>query len=304
MPGDFTPWGTTEWEDHVQRLLKRRYKDGSYQQIPPETQGDYGLEGFSSDGNAFQCYSAQNWTGAKQLTEKQRGKITDDIGKFLANEKELVKILGGVKIKRWKLVVPCWMNKDLIKHAKVKEKLVRSVKPSHASAGFEILIVTGDDFEVEKKELDSAGLIGFDAAPQKVSDQFLNEWLQKSENLDLVANLKRKSKIIGAKSTTKDIQRFETRIAKNFISGSVVLGRLEKEAPETNTIVTGIKQQQEDDLDTETVTRSTVPAEFFNQTLKGFESQLSSTPGLTPRAAKILAQEAMADWLMRCPLDF
>jgi len=304
MPGDFSPWGTNEWDDHVQRLLKRRYKDSSYQQIPAETQGDYGLEGFSSDGSAYQCYSGQGWNNAKQLYEKQRGKITEDIGKFLSNEAELVAILGGVKIRRWKLVVPCWMNKELIKHAKSKQALVRAAKPAHASEDFEILVVTGDDFAVEKQELALVGIHAFDSAPHEVPDKTLISWLKRAANLELVVNLNRKSNLIGESRSGKFIERFRSRIVKNFFAGSVVLNKLEKELPETYKKVLELKQQRENALDTETLTNCSVPSAFFDQTLQTFNSQLSSTPGLTSRAAKILADEAMADWILRCPLDF
>lgn len=305
MPGDFSPWGTNEWDDHVQKLLKRRYMNGSYQQIPAETHGDCGLEGFSSDdATAYQCYSAQGWSAPKQLYEKQRGKITDDIGKFVANEVELKKLFGGVKIKRWKLVVPCWMNKDLIKHAKIKQAFVRGANLSHVAPDFEVLIVTGEDFIIEKQELASAGLHAFDVNPGTVADEVLTKWLASADNLELVDNLRRKSDLIGASRSKKHIERFQSRIVKNFISGSVVLDKLEKELPETHKRVIELKRQKEDALDTETLTHNAVPSDFFETTLHGFESQLASTPALSPRVAKILADEALADWLLRCPLDF
>ena len=304
MPGDFTPWGTNEWDEHVQRLLKRRYKDGSYQQIAAETHGDCGLEGFSSDGSAYQCYSAQNWANSKQLYEKQRGKITDDIAKFLANEQELVALFGDIKIQRWKLVVPCWMDKELLKHAKTKEQFVRKAKPTHAAENFEILIITAEDFAVENKELTAAGIHAFDPGLAIIPDQSLDEWLRKSSNLVLVANLNRKVDLVGASNPKRFIERFRTRVVKNFIAGSIILDRLEKELPETYKRVLELKQQKEDDLDTETVTHSTVPATFFDETLQSLREQLISTPGLSPRAAAALANEAVADWVLRCPLDF
>lgn len=135
-------------------------------------------------------------------------------------------------------------------------------------------------------------------------DQSLGEWLQKSSNLVLVSNLNNKVSIICAAKPKRFTERFRARVAKNFISGSIVLNRLEKELPETYKRVLELKQQKEDDLDTETVTHSSVPADFFEETLKGFEAQLISTPGLTSRAAVALANEAVADWLLRCPLDF
>ena len=178
MPGDLNSWGTEEWEKHFQRLVKRRYLvPGTYQHIPAETHGDCGLEGYASDGTGYQ-YSAQEWADPKTLYEKQRDKVTKDIATFLAKEAELVEILGSVKIKTWNLVVPYWANKDLIKHAKVKEKLVRSVKPKHADENFRIAIITAEDFAVEGQELANAGLSSFDAAPRRVPDSTLNDWLR------------------------------------------------------------------------------------------------------------------------------
>jgi len=305
MPGDFTAWGTNEWDDHVQKLLKLRYSAGQYQQIPAETHGDCGLEGYvPAEGVAYQCYSAQGWSNYKQLYEKQRGKITADIGTFLSKEKELLEILGDTKIKVWNLVVPCWMNKDLIKHAKVKEKYVRSAKPKHIASDFGIAIITGSDFSIEAQMLANAGLVGFDAPPHVVDDEFLAQWLSNSTNLDLVSNLSRKSEVIGASKPAKFVARFRSRIAKNYIAGSVVLNRLEKDYPDTFKRVVELKEQKENDLDTETLTNNSIPSAFFDETLQSFQAQLTSTPGLTQRSAVALAHEAVADWLLRCPLDF
>ncbi len=304
MPGDLNTWGTEEWEKHFQRLAKRRYLvPGTYQHIPAETHGDCGLEGYASDGTGYQCYSAQGWADPKALYEKQRNKITKDIATFLAKEAELVEILGSVKIKTWNLVVPYWANKDLIKHAKVKESLVRSVKPKHTDDDFRIAIITAEEFAVEGQELANAGLNSFDAAPPRVSTSILNDWLQNSTNLELVANLNRKATIIVG-SRTASMTRFQSRIVNNYISGNIVLKKLEDELPDTFKRVLELKEQKEGDLDTETVTLDLVPSKFFQETLESYQKQLSFTPGLSQRATRVLAGEAVADWLLRCPLEF
>jgi hypothetical protein len=94
MPGDARPWNPKQWEEQIQRLLRKRYANptGSYQQIAPETHGDCGLEGSAYDGTGYQCYGAQDWTDSAQLLKKQKNKMTRDIGK-----------------------------KDLLKHAREKE---------------------------------------------------------------------------------------------------------------------------------------------------------------------------------------
>jgi hypothetical protein len=304
MPGDLNSWGTDEWEKHFQLLIKRRYLiPGTYQHIPAETHGDCGLEGYASDGTGYQCYSAQGWTEPKALYEKQRDKITKDIGTFLTKETELVAILGSVQIRTWNLAVPYWSNKDLIKHAKIKEQLVRSTKCKHADKDFRIAIITGEDFAVEKQELANAGLVSFDAVPQVVPDNTLNDWLQNATNLELVANLNRKTAVIVSSQTTS-MTRFRLRIVKNYISGNIVLKKLENELPDTFKRVLELKEEKEGDLDTETVALDLVPSKFFQATLENYQTQLSSTPGLSQRAIRTLAKEAVADWLLRCPLEF
>jgi len=303
MPGDFTPWGTTEWEDHIQKVLKLRYKQGGYQEIADETHGDCGLEGVASDGNAYQCYSAQDYVTPAELLKKQKGKITSDIGKLLNNEQELLEILGAVKIRRWHLVVPHWKNKDLIKHAKEKEAFVRKSGAKHIHPEFEVFIITGDDFLMEKQELATANSYGFDTLPPVVDDSSLNAWLDSASNLTLIANLDQKAPLIVGDRQAQ-LPKFRSRIVKNFIHGKGVLNRLQKELPETFKRVTDLKQQKEDDLETETVLAQTVPAQIFKDTLKSFKVQLSKTPGLSERATTAIANEAVADWVMRCPLEF
>src|SRR6266403_852238 len=122
MPGDSRPWNPKEWEKHFQRLLKKRYSHtpGTYQEVPDTVKGDCGIEGFATDGTAYQCYAAQQWAGPGDLLKKQKNKITIDIGKFVRNEQELCELFGTVRITQWNLVVPYWSDKDLKKHANSK----------------------------------------------------------------------------------------------------------------------------------------------------------------------------------------
>ena len=57
-------------------------------------------------------------------------------------------------------------------------------------------------------------------------------------------------------------------------------------------------------MDTETTTLKLVPSDLFNETLKSYQSQLSKTPGVSENATRAIANEAVADWLLRCPLEF
>jgi hypothetical protein len=93
-------------------------------------------------------------------------------------------------------------------------------------------------------------------------------------------------------------------VIRNYINGEIVLKLLEHELPETFKQVQALKDQKEADLDTETTTLKLVPSDLFNETLKSYQSQLSKTPGVSENATRAIANEAVADWLLRCPLEF
>ena len=61
------------WEDICQICFKQKYGD-DYREIKASP-GDFGIEGFTSSGKVFQCYSPNENYDPKNLFEKQRDKI-------------------------------------------------------------------------------------------------------------------------------------------------------------------------------------------------------------------------------------
>jgi hypothetical protein len=230
--------------------------------------------------------------------------MTEDIGKFISNQTELVKILGPVKVKIWNFVVPYYSNKDLLKHAKIKDALVRASKLAHADKDFTVSVITEDDFSVERQELAGVGLSSFKANLHTLPQKTLDEWLQNANNVSLVSNLNHKAVQITGSDSGPRLTKFRLGVVRNYINGDIVLKQLEHEQPDTFKDVKALKDQKEADLDTETTTLTLVPSEMFHETLKSYQGQLSTTPGLSESATRAIANEAVADWLLRCPLEF
>jgi hypothetical protein len=306
MPGNPRPWKPADWEDRIQLLLKKRYasRPGAYQQIPATTRGDCGLEGYAVDGTAYQCYAAQEWVDSKQLYEKQRNKITRDIGTFIEKERELTQILGTTRISIWNFVVPYWNNKELLKHAKTKEAMVRESRPAHAAEDFRIAILTEEDFATEAQLLANIDLYRFDVAAPCVSPEALASWMEDRSKLALVANLSRKAALTGAAKSKDARERFQARTVVRYISGRTLLGQLQQELPETYEKVIEYKVAREESLEAECYSTTKVPAEFFESTLQQYRAELRGVPGISPRVADSLAHEAVSDWLLRCPMEF
>jgi hypothetical protein len=306
MPGSVVPWNSKEWEKHVQLLLKRRYAHppGSYQHVPDTVRGDHGVEGFALDGTAYQCYAAQDWVTAEELLTKQRNKITKDIGKFIRNETGLALLFGALRICIWNLVVPYWNNKELIEHANDKAAVVEKLKLQHVATTFHISILTEEDFAAENQLLANLNLHKFNAVAPSIAPAKLAEWMDRKKNLQLVSNLRRKAEILGQGKSNDSKEKFEARIVANYIGGNIVLGRLERELPETYGSIEEYKTTREANLETESFVTNRVPAEFFERTLEQYREEISRVPGIGPSAADTIAREAVADWLLRCPMDF
>ena len=306
MPGDAKPWDPNEWEKHIQKVLKVRYAHpvGCYQHIPADIKGDCGLEGYATDGTAYQCYACQNWTDFGVLLEHQKNKMTADIGKLLKKEAELLKILGDIRIAIWNFALPFWNDKDLLKHARKKEMEVRQHNPQHVTKDFRIAVITGEEFLLETQALAKKDLYQFDVKDLPDTVASVAKWFDDNKGLQLVENLTRKTTVIAQGKSDVMRDKFLSQMVKDYIDGQVVLGKLELELPEVYEEVIRRKTDREGELETESVTNTAVPGQFFRATLSTYKSQLHGVAGISPRAADILAREAVSDWLLRCPLEF
>lgn len=303
MPGDPRPWNPKEWEHHIQLLLKRRYSPGQYQHVP-DRGGDLGIEGFALDGTVYQCYAAQECVTAAELLTKQKNKMTADIGKFKTNGEKLVGLFGSLKISVWNFVVPYWSDKELINHASKKAQEVSALKLAHVASSFWITILTQDDFAAEAQLLANLNLIKFDVPVPQVAPRKLAEWMERERNLELVDNLRRKAEVLTKGKSQEQKELLQARIVANYIGGNVVLGRLERELPETYAKIADYKAGKEANLEAESVLTNRVPAEFFNGTLEEYRKELAGVPGMGSNAANTLAWEAVSDWILRCPMRF
>ena len=306
MPGDVTPWEPNKWEKHIQTVLKVRYAQpvGSYQHIPADIKGDCGLEGFAVDGTAYQCYSCQNWIDFRALLDHQKNKMTVDIGKLLKNEAELLTILGDIRIGVWNFVLPFWNDKELLKHARKKQSEVRNKSPKHTTEDFRIAIITGDEFAIERQMLAKQNVYAFDVEDLPDRGATAAAWMDDHKGLSVVENLTRKATAIAKGKSATMRQTFLSQMVKDYIDGSVVLSRLEQEIPEVYEQVIQRKANRETELETASVTNTLVPGRFFDTTLSQYKAELRGVSGISPHAADILAREAVADWLLRCPLEF
>src|SRR5689334_11077025 len=88
------------WERLCQMIFKKKFAPDGYQQMVASP-GDYGIEGFTRTGIAYQCYCPSEEYTLQVLYEKQRDKITKDLGKLKTYETQIRDRIGAMTISQW-----------------------------------------------------------------------------------------------------------------------------------------------------------------------------------------------------------
>ncbi|HXS97823.1 MAG TPA: hypothetical protein VN736_24660 [Candidatus Limnocylindrales bacterium] len=292
-----------DWQNWANRLLTCHYGPTNYQKVPDNDRGDAGIEGFTlSEGHAYQAYGCEG-EPLKTLGryQKQRNKMTDDIGKFIANRALLQKLLGAVEVTRWVLFVPYYDSKEIVMHAANKTEEVLKAQLPYVGQGFHVAIVHEEDFVIERDRLINAGTTTLQVASQPATPEQITDWT--SSNDALAAKLQEKLARLPTLTTDEARQRFHGTVLKWYLEGQAILEALRK-YPQVYEKVVGAKAHRENFLVMATVSGD-APQKILTSALHELLSTVQAeVRELHSFSAEALAHEAVADWLLRCPLDF
>jgi hypothetical protein len=302
MPEQIRDWDGGEWQEHIARLLRARYSEpGSYQEMPSNDKGDLGLEGFSRDGVCYQCYAAELPYTIRTLYEKQRAKITNDIGKFIANSRRLSVVFGTLKIKRWLLVVPSFRSTQLLEHCtKNKDKVIKAQLP-YVDAVFDVGVITEAEFEIELHRLSSVGLFQHDIIVTDPASTQIQSFSK--SNIALLTSVSTKAAKLPKLDTTQKVDDFTFRMVKYYLKGESAVSSLRARDPDQYETLLRCKQSMEDLLVVQSMVR-TGDANTLRNTFSEFKTEVQKHVSVSLHTADLIAWGAVADWLLRCPLDF
>jgi hypothetical protein len=301
MQTSFGPMDGPQWERHSHQLLALRHREDDYQKVPAKFGGDLGIEGFTKNGVAYQCYCPSDNPTDKELYEHQRDKITEDIGKLIKNEKQLSSLLGTTKITKWVFLTPDYKNKALLAHCAKKEEEVRRKSCAHISTSFSIVIKTETDFIPEGQTLVSAGKGQVSISIPVIASPDIISW--KNSQGDMYVKLLGKiSKI----PQVKNPDSYAELNIQRYLEGQQRLDQLRKTFPIHWEKVIEIKRQQERKVKRYTVAPSMEAGLFIENCMKEFEVMVEKTLGnsIDPALSASLAEESISGLLVECPLDF
>jgi hypothetical protein len=290
-----------QWEEYSHKVLRIKYQAEDYIKVPAKYGGDLGIESFTKAGKVFQCYCPDGEPSSDELYTKQRTKITRDINKLVKNAAELVAILGSTKINKWYLVTPRYENKELIAHCQKKSDEVKAKHCSHVDTHFDVLILTEEDFVIENGALIAVGAHQITVEPPDKTTTDVIDW--KTAENDLYDNIQRKiSKI----PNVRDVDKYVEFNVKEYLAGQDMLRKLHQDYPNIYEKLLSIKNAQEHKVERFSMTPTEEPSKFLVNCFKEYELLVKENLGNAMSASTIthLTGEAIADWLIRCPLDF
>jgi hypothetical protein len=302
---NFGTFDGNSWESVCQICFKQKYGD-EYSEVKASSPGDHGIEGFTRSGKVFQCYCPNDNYNSDKLYEEQRDKITKDLGKLKIFEKQIKSLLGDIKIKQWIFVTPKIDKNELIKHCTSKTTEFRRVLSEILDKDFEVLAQDAEfllpHLQVALKEVSPKVLFAGAAADEDKINY-------KNTESSLVDNSNRKHR---QRLENNNVSKIEQKVdnltdktIKNFLDGKEVLQNWYNVFPSEYERFIKIVSQVEEKVEEECLFTTSNYNERYKEIQEMLEEKLqNSFSDLDTIMVTDLANHVIADWILRCPLNF
>lgn len=291
----YTAYDGDAWEEMCNVLLGLKHGP-NYQPISDKG-GDMGLDGLVlSDGIAYQAYGQEPEN--QNPTKGVKDKITKDLKKLKKNEKGIVEVVGTTKIYRWVLLLNLQIPSNSIHaFAKAKQDEVKSWNLPFVSDDFQVLIQPPSFFKTEylehKKKKDDR--IEIDISPNSAPS--MDGLRQHSQFLAVLEKFK---KIAPEKSA----ERLAYNQFKEYFENAEQLSEVSKREPDFYNEIEDIRSEVETDAEMGSLLSGSY--ESMSQTQNILETRLNNKIGsrLGSYTLSRVRKYIIADWFIRCPLDF
>ncbi len=293
-------WSGDEWQQYCSQLLALRHGE-SYQRVPDRDRGDFGIEGFTSDGLLYQCYAAQDPLSPGDLYSKQRDKMTADLKKLQDNDATIARLTRPCKIRIWVLLVPRCDTKRLIEHASEKAEQLRSAGLESLDPNFVVRVLTSDDFqpEVSKLEVVARALLPSTLEP---SNEEVDSW--PDQDPTGAEKLGRKVEALDGENESDRRSQLLNAFIRHYLQAAAMGDTLRRLHPQVWERLNHEREARE---------RVLAAAQLLNQSQAGntiisevdlMHARIESViPPLAGGQAEQLAWGIVAEWLIRCPLE-
>ncbi|MFF1562026.1 hypothetical protein ACFVY1_00600 [Streptomyces sp. NPDC058293] len=286
-----------EWQDLCTRVLRMHH--GTDLVVIPDKGGDHGLEAYTLTGHVFQCYSPEEPLTPLKRYQNQRKKATTDVGKFIENSAKLKKLFGEhVKINRWIIMCPYIDSKDLVAHCSGQTTRVREARLEYASPDIHVICQTMEDYELSYKRVVNAQLARMHLPP--LSEP--NYGSVDSAHVDKI-----REKLAKVHSLRDESRRNEyvQRLLYSYLNSQEFRAYIKDHYTEIHALLESELDDLEQRLVMEFALDESRAATLLQKVLVETEARVKAcAPDTSSSDSRTLAQGQVADWLMRCPLNF
>lgn len=286
-----------EWQDLCTRVLRMQH--GTDLVVVPDKGGDHGLEAYTVSGHLFQCYSPSEPLPTQKRYEKQRDKTTEDVGKFINNFGKLKKLFGEhVKINRWIIMCPYIDSKDLAAHCAGQTNRVREARLDYADPEIHVICQTMEDYEASYKKVVNAQLSRMHLPPLAEPDYSAVD----SADVDKMREKLAKVHSLQSEPIRNDYVR---RLLYSYLNSQEFRAYIKDHYTEIHALLDSELDDLEQRLVMEFVLDDSRAATQLRKVLLETEKRVKEcAPDTTSSDSRTLAHGQVAEWLMRCPLDF
>lgn len=294
-------WNPDDWELFAQSLLQGRHGPLHVQKIPAAHKGDYGIDYYcTKDAVAYQCYAVEEPIDISVRAERQKKKITTDVGKLIKNHTELGKLFHGVPLRHWVLIAPRHDSKDVNLHCAKKTKELREFGCPAFDPTVEVIIQDPSNFPNDAVARGMSALSKVTLSIPTPSQSELATWAAGSS--DLLTNATGKLRKRAAPDKLDDIVGEAVR---SFLHGNALLDALRSGSPDLHEKVMSAVRSRARRLEFAGPQSSGSAGEILRAELDALVSAMhAAAPSLSAENAEQIAYGSICEWIMRCPLDF
>lgn len=294
-------WNPDDWEFFAQTLLHGRHGPLHVQKIPAAHKGDYGIDYYcTSEAVAYQCYAVEEPIDIAVRAERQKKKITTDLGKLIKNHVEIGKLFHGVPIKHWVLMAPLHDSKDVNLHCAKKTSDLRNTCIPVFDTTIEVIIQDPSSFPDDAVAMGMSSLSKVTLSIPTPSQSELVTWAAGSS--DLLANATSK---LQKRATPHQLENVVSEAIRSFLQGNALLDALRSGSPDLHEKVMSAVKSRARRLEFAGPQSGGSAREILHAELDALIAAVQAVaPSLSPENAEQIAYGSICEWIMRCPLDF
>lgn len=299
------------WEALCHLSLKMKY-GASYTEVPASP-GDFGLDGFIEEGIAFQCYCPERECTDKELYISQRDKINKDTKKLKLYETQVKNLLKNTKIKKWVLLTPHVKSNDIISYCNNKTDEIR---------GYELDFIDNTSFLVKAEDFkfiheyipDALSSLNYILNGNVVGDKRIDvsiDYTNTDNTLDLNNPLSKNAlrKHSARFANPSNYQDEITTLATYSIQSSVLFDLLKNKWQESYQEYFDRFNESISVLERKVSQMCLLPAKDNQERFEQIEKLVRDFvyvefDRLTSNSKEQIIEGVIADWIIRCPLDF